>query len=141
MAFDEQGLPRTYPFKPDYEVTPRWLADKLEQGDTDDLVVVDCRLAYEREFVSLSPSIHIPLHELEERRDEIEDAIEDTGTDAQVVVFCHHGVRSLKGALTLSGLGMPNVKSLAGGVDLWSQAIDPSKPRYDKDGVRCIRID
>ncbi|MEO0483100.1 MAG: rhodanese-like domain-containing protein [Planctomycetota bacterium] len=145
MAFDDQALPRGYPFKTNYEVAPRWLADKLAAGDTADLVLVDCRLTYEREFVSLDPSIHIPLHELEDRRDEIEDAVEDaaanSGVDAEVVIFCHHGIRSLKGALTLNALGMPGVKSLAGGLDLWSQAIDPNKPRYDKDGSRCVRID
>lgn len=47
-----------------------------------------------------------------------------------VVTICHHGVRSLSAALYLREAGLPRVKSLRGGLDGWSQTIDPSFPRY-----------
>ena len=48
----------------------------------------------------------------------------------RVVVYCHHGVRSLDSAAYLAGHGLTNVKSLAGGIDAWSCEIDQSLPRY-----------
>ena len=51
-------------------------------------------------------------------------------TDDLVVVYCHHGIRSLSGAAILSAAGFPNVVSLAGGIDRWSLAVDPAVPRY-----------
>jgi rhodanese-related sulfurtransferase len=49
---------------------------------------------------------------------------------ALVVVYCHHGVRSLRGAAVLAQAGHENVASLAGGIDDWSLTIDPTVPRY-----------
>lgn len=48
----------------------------------------------------------------------------------RVVVYCHHGARSLDAAAYLAGHGMSNVKSLAGGIDAWSCEVDASVPRY-----------
>lgn len=50
--------------------------------------------------------------------------------DQPVVVYCHHGVRSLDSAAYLAGHGMTNVKSLAGGIDAWSCEVDQTLPRY-----------
>jgi rhodanese-related sulfurtransferase len=53
------------------------------------------------------------------------------GDKAQrIVVYCHHGVRSLDAAAYLVGHGMTNVQSLAGGIDAWSCEVDQSVPRY-----------
>jgi rhodanese-related sulfurtransferase len=49
---------------------------------------------------------------------------------AQVVVYCHHGIRSLSGAAILGQAGIPDAASLAGGIDAWSVEVDPSVPRY-----------
>ena len=47
-----------------------------------------------------------------------------------VVVYCHHGIRSLSGAAILEMNGIPEAYSLAGGIEAWSQLIDPTVPRY-----------
>jgi len=47
-----------------------------------------------------------------------------------VVMVCHHGIRSMDAAAYFAGHGFTNVKSLTGGIDQWSQEIDPSLPRY-----------
>ena len=49
---------------------------------------------------------------------------------ALLIVYCHHGVRSLSGAALLQRLGHGEVFSLAGGIDAWSCEVDPGVPRY-----------
>jgi rhodanese-related sulfurtransferase len=46
-----------------------------------------------------------------------------------VVVFCHHGVRSLSGAAYLNELGL-EATSMRGGIEAWSRLVDPSVPTY-----------
>ena len=67
----------------------------------------------------------IPLNELPARAGEV-----DPPEGAAVVVYCHHGVRSLSGAALLERLGFRDVASLAGGIDAWSRFVDPAVPRY-----------
>ena len=50
--------------------------------------------------------------------------------DAPILLYCHHGMRSARAAAMLRQLGYTNARSVAGGVDLWSQEIDPTVPRY-----------
>ena len=47
-----------------------------------------------------------------------------------VVVYCHHGMRSLRGASILRALGVANAFSLQGGIEAWAEQIDPEMPRY-----------
>lgn len=49
--------------------------------------------------------------------------------DSRIVVFCHHGVRSLSVVDWLRKQGI-ECQSMAGGIDLWSVQIDPGVPRY-----------
>lgn len=48
----------------------------------------------------------------------------------KILVYCHHGMRSLRAAGFLSSRGYADVKSITGGIDQWSLEIDPSVPRY-----------
>ncbi|MGR8921590.1 MAG: Grx4 family monothiol glutaredoxin [Gammaproteobacteria bacterium] len=50
--------------------------------------------------------------------------------DAMLVFQCHSGVRSQQAAEYFRGQGFTNVHNLVGGIDAWSQAIDPDVPRY-----------
>jgi len=47
-----------------------------------------------------------------------------------ILIYCHHGMRSLSAAEYLSQLGFSNVRSIAGGIEAWSQEIDPAVPQY-----------
>ncbi len=49
---------------------------------------------------------------------------------AEIIVYCHHGMRSMQAAGQLRALGYTNVRSMAGGIDQWSREVDPSVPRY-----------
>lgn len=84
--------------------------------------LVDCRQPWEWELVRLPGARLIPLGELSSRASEV-------AGDKPVVVYCHHGVRSLQAAYILRGAGI-TARSLAGGIDLYSLEADPSLPRY-----------
>jgi rhodanese-related sulfurtransferase len=53
----------------------------------------------------------------------------DLDPEAETVVICHHGVRSIHVARFLSRSGFGNVLNLRGGLDAYSD-VDPSVPRY-----------
>jgi len=104
------------------EISVDDLARKLERGE--EPLLVDVRQPWEHELARLPGSLLLPLGELPSRTAEVQP-----GPGQLVVCYCHHGVRSLRAAEVLSGAGIPAV-SLAGGIDAWSQQIDPSLPRY-----------
>jgi rhodanese-related sulfurtransferase len=99
------------------------LHDRLNSGEV--IVLVDVRQPEEFNICHLPNSVLIPLGELSTRTDEIE-----CPKDAAIVVYCHHGVRSLTGTHFLQRAGFTNVASLAGGIDAWSVYADPAVPRY-----------
>ena len=83
---------------------------------------LDVRRDDERVVSSLG-GMHIPLHELEARFEEIpKDKL-------PLIVYCHHGVRSLYATQFLKFHGY-DALSLRGGIDKWSLDIDPNVPRY-----------
>jgi len=130
---DDRGLPAAYPFKPHYECCPRDAARLLERGEA---LLVDVRLGEELRAARLAdgiPQTHAPLHELHDHLDDIEDL----ARGRPILTLCHHGVRSIKAALALRSCGMDDTRSIAGGIDLWAVAIDPSLPRYERDGADC----
>jgi len=99
------------------------LKRRLDAGEA--VYLVDVRNPDENAFCRLSESLLIPLPELPGRVDEVEPP-----EGALVVVYCHHGVRSLSGAAILARAGQEAVASLSGGIDAWSRLIDPGVPRY-----------
>lgn len=126
-AIDARGLPVGYPFKPDWEVTPRETARRMAAAEPG-LIVLDCRRPEENQASRIDGTRFIPMNEIERRADELES--DDGRKDAPIIVHCHHGVRSMRVTATLRGLGFTNVRSMAGGIDLWSLDVDPRIPRY-----------
>lgn len=121
-ALDDQGLPRGYPFRPEFEVTPREVRERLKKGE---IFFVDCRGPAEAAAARIEGAKLIPLDVLAGKAEEIEEE----AAGRPIVVHCHMGGRSLKAALFLKGRGL-DAKSMAGGIDLWARDIDPSLPRY-----------
>lgn len=105
------------------QIHPATLAKKLAAGEP--VFLLDVREPWEHETARLADSTLIPLGELPNRVSELE-----VPPDATVVVYCHHGVRSLSGAAILEMNGFPEAFSLWGGIEAWSQLIDPKVPRY-----------
>lgn len=104
-----------------WELSPAELASMREAGTP--FVLLDVRTPMESEICSIDGSVLIPLQELQQRHGEV-------ARDAEVVIYCHHGMRSLQAAMFLKQQGVERVHSLAGGIDLWSRTVDGSVPRY-----------
>ena len=51
--------------------------------------------------------------------------------DVAMVFYCHTGKRSMDAASYFAGHGFSKVQSMTGGIDAWSQTVDPSVPRYE----------
>lgn len=84
--------------------------------------LLDVRENMEVAVCRINGATHIPLHELE-------DALEKLPKDNPVLVYCHHGRRSLLAANYLNSKGFVAI-SIMGGIDAWAQHIDPSLARY-----------
>jgi adenylyltransferase/sulfurtransferase len=104
----------------DEDLTVEEVAAVLERGDR--VQLVDVREPWEAEIASLPGSTLIPLGSVGDRIGELDP-------DVPVITYCHHGMRSADAADVLRARGL-RARSMAGGIDRWSRAIDPSVPRY-----------
>ena len=50
--------------------------------------------------------------------------------DQDIVVICHHGMRSQQVAHFLEHQGFSRVHNLTGGVEAWAADVDPTMRRY-----------
>jgi sulfur-carrier protein adenylyltransferase/sulfurtransferase len=103
------------------EITPGELAGRLARGDTFD--VIDVREPYEWEIARIPGARLIPLGSLTHALSSL-----DAGRD--IVLHCHHGVRSARAVQQLHAAGFTRVWNLAGGIARWSDEVDASVPRY-----------
>ncbi|MEO0512577.1 MAG: rhodanese-like domain-containing protein [Planctomycetota bacterium] len=130
---NEHGLPDGVDPKPEHEISVLETRDRLAANaalpEDRRLVVVDCRESEELEIASLDEIVHIPLGCLLHHPDDLADELPG-GREQPVAIICRSGVRSLKAKLALEAMGFTDVRSVAGGILAWSQAIDPSLTRY-----------
>ena len=92
---------------------------------SEDLLLLDCREQQEWDHVHIEGATLIPMSEIQNRVTELEEH-----RDRDIVVYCHHGGRSLQVAQWLQQQGFSSVLNMTGGIDVWSQEIDSSLPRY-----------
>jgi rhodanese-related sulfurtransferase len=104
------------------EITVEAFAQQRQQGSAP--LLLDVRESWEFNTASLPNSILMPMGDVPSR------AHQELDPDQPIVVLCHHGARSLSVTMWLRNQGFEHVQSLAGGIDRWSQAIDPTVPRY-----------
>lgn len=104
-------------------MSPRELAMRLESGDP--VYLLDVRKPEEHTICHLPNDNLIPLADLLSRMSEIQPS-----DGVPIVVYCHHGIRSQTGAALCERAGLSPVYSLAGGIDAWSEQVDPTVPRY-----------
>jgi rhodanese-related sulfurtransferase len=94
-----------------------------ERGE--DVLLLDVRTPREHAVARIEGAALVPLQQLPARVEELRPY-----ADRPVVTVCHRGMRSLQAAAFLRQAGFRDVRSMAGGIDLWSRAVDPSVPRY-----------
>jgi len=107
-----------------YEITPKEVQAMVESGTR--VVLVDVREPHEHAICSIEGAHLVPMNTVPARVQTIEAAADE----ALVVVFCHHGMRSLSVVNWLRQQGVENCQSMSGGIDLWSLEIDRGVPRY-----------
>jgi rhodanese-related sulfurtransferase len=103
------------------EITPREVKDLLARDDK--VLFVDVREPWEYQTTHIEGSVLIPLGQIPSNLARLENA-------EHLVLFCHHGMRSLDAAAWLRAQGVEGAKSMTGGIERWSTEIDPSVPRY-----------
>lgn len=105
----------------EYEVTPKELHEELAAGRT--LWLLDVREPWEFSTARLNGATLIPLGDLAQH-------VAEVPRDADVVVYCHHGMRSARAVSMLRHGGWSRVRNLIGGIDAWSIDVDQRVPRY-----------
>ena len=118
------------PSPDDYEITPSELAALMEtasEGGEPPIRLVDCREEDEYAICRIEGAELVPLSRFAEEALRRFRSSDDTRL---IVVYCHHGRRSLHATAFLRERGHRQTWSLAGGIDLWSRQIDPAVPRY-----------
>jgi rhodanese-related sulfurtransferase len=98
------------------------LKARLESAD-DKPLLLDVREAWEFRLCALDGSVHIPMSQIPARLQELD-------TQREIVVVCHHGIRSNRVAHFLSHQGFRNVLNLAGGINAWAREIDKTMGTY-----------
>jgi adenylyltransferase/sulfurtransferase len=103
------------------EITAAELQAEWERNRA--LVVVDVREPHEHEIAHITGARLIPLSQLPDRLGELDG-------HSDIVMHCHHGMRSMKALEILRAAGFGKVRSLKGGIDAWSVDVDSDVPRY-----------
>lgn len=105
-----------------HHYTPSQLKARLVSPDFKPLLL-DVREPWEYQRAHLPNSTLIPMREIPARLNELD-------RNQEIVVLCHHGVRSRAVADFMEQAGFRHVINLAGGIDAWSREIDSTVPLY-----------
>ena len=110
------------------QLTPQQVQTLLQQRP--DTLLLDVREEGETQICQIANSTHIPMNLVPLRQNELPDGV-------AIVVYCHHGLRSLNVARFLEHAGFEELYNLAGGIAAWAQEIEkqvwrgiaPKKPK------------
>ena len=108
----------------DLEITPADVKRRLDSGEK--LHLIDCREPNEHAICNIAGAELIPMNSTPQHLQHLEGLADD----APIIVYCHHGMRSLMVVNWLRQQGVEECSSMSGGIDQWSLSIDPAVPRY-----------
>jgi rhodanese-related sulfurtransferase len=106
------------------EISVTDTAAALQAPDSRPLLL-DCRTPDEYATAKIAGAVLIPMQELPDRVGELA-----AHQAAPLIVHCHHGMRSLRVAKWLRDQGFFLAQSMRGGIDAWTDEVDPSVPKY-----------
>jgi rhodanese-related sulfurtransferase len=118
---DIRKPPMTKDLLENIEILPREVKARMDRGEQ--FLFVDVREPWEHQTAHIEGAKLIPLGQIPANFGEL-DAAED------VVLFCHHGMRSLDAAAWLRSQGVEGARSMTGGIERWAVEIDPKVPHY-----------
>jgi rhodanese-related sulfurtransferase len=107
-----------------YEVSVHEVKTRLDAGDP--IVLIDVREPHEYEITRIAGSELIPMKTVPQQLADLESRAES----ATLIVYCHHGMRSLSVVDWLRRQGIEACQSMNGGIEAWSLFVDPEVPRY-----------
>jgi len=96
-----------------------WLADTTREQP----LVLDVREPWEHEICNIAGSRLLPMQDIPAR-------VKELPADTDIVVLCHHGMRSLQVAQFLKQSGLERVSNLSGGIAAWAAQVDPDMSQY-----------
>lgn len=102
-------------------LTPQEVSEKIKNGEKFKFIDVREPLEYEIAHIEEAELLPMSCHA---------DWIDSLDPQDEIVVICHHGVRSANVCMYLARNGFENVSNLEGGIDLWSVTVDEKVPRY-----------
>ena len=103
------------------EITPQEVKRRLDAGEK--LRLIDVREPFEFQQARIEGAELIPMRSVGQSLASLESE------EQPIVVFCHHGMRSLPVVGWLRQQGVENCASMSGGIDQWSVVVDPRVPR------------
>ena len=86
-------------------------------------ILLDVREAWELEKCQLPHTVHVPMRE-------IPSTLSQFDLDAEIVIICHHGIRSRAVANYMAQQDFSRVINLSGGIDQWAKQVDPHMASY-----------
>jgi rhodanese-related sulfurtransferase len=104
------------------EIPPQEVKQRLDAGEK--LRLIDVREPQEFAIARIEGGDLIPMRTIPGALPQL------SAGDLPLIVYCHHGVRSLNVVHWLREQGIENCQSMAGGIDAWSVSVDPNVPRY-----------
>ena len=106
----------------DYEIDPESVQKMSKGGES--FTLLDVREPWEFETARIEGAKLMPMGDIPSR------ANQELDPEDHIVVYCHHGVRSMNVTAWLRQQGFEKVQSMAGGIDAWSRRVDPKVPVY-----------
>lgn len=106
----------------DYELSPEEVQAMKERGEA--FRLLDVREPWEFEGARIEGADLMPMGDVPSR------AHQELDPDDHIIVYCHHGVRSLNVTAWLRQQGFDKAQSMSGGIDAWSRRVDPKVPVY-----------
>ena len=105
------------------QISPRDLQHWLQDETRSKPFLLDVREPWEYEYCHIEGSRLIPMSLIPQQHETLDKS-------ADVVVICHHGVRSYQVARFLEHYGFAQVYNLQSGVDGWARDVDPAMRLY-----------
>jgi len=109
--------------------TPIQLRDFLKETDKNNLppLLLDVREPWEFEYCNIEGSVLIPMGEL---ASELDTLVAEIDHEREIIMICHHGIRSRQMGYYMEQAGFKNITNLDGGVEAWAKDVEPTMKRY-----------
>lgn len=104
-------------------LSPKMLKDWLDDPAKPNPVLLDVREPWEFEICHIDGAQLMPMHSVPHQAGALRP-------DEEIVVICHHGVRSRHVGVFLERNGFARIYNLSGGVDAWANQVDHAMPLY-----------